>query len=779
MGEGWNDCTKTMQTIPNRLDTIWCQLCHLPAIRSYVEEKDIQSYLKRANSEGNTYRVAELGGLGRDLTRGFTAPLKITSRFHKKQDSMLPAFLNKAWSAVFNDDGTLRNVVDAQAVSAINQLTKVFSKMSDSLAPNHIDESAEAQGFEKLELQQQTVRVAWEKMDYGFVPLGTKVSIGEILRRASNHVKLVLANTNIRDLEPEHGTGASADGMPPDERWIQRPRYCPILDKVWAYGEYMCASPQHMSELDLGVNYAENAQYLGDRTGPGWALAEGEVVRVSKILAVPKDYRGLRIISAEPRELMWFQKGLQKALYDTIESNPDTRGLVNFTDQSVNQELVRIASIDAYAATIDAAYQGINPELSPFQGAGWKRIPLASMDLSNASDGIAWELVKTLFPEDWVEALAAVRTGRGKFHSQCYGEDHGRMIDYTMHAPMGSAVCFPVMALCLWSILTAITPPHLKGNATILNEDGRAPIWVYGDDIILPAELVPLATQVLEYVGLTVNLHKTFVAGPFRESCGHEYVQGSRVEPVYLRYTPEDNDIGVAGLVTFNNQLWLKYGSSCNIPELIHNWFPTIPTIGPSVYTDPRTHDNHYAHIAIWSEFTQWVHDEFYGDWKYFYPGLKSFEGRMDKFISVYEYESPDKGYAIRSAMKYIRSSLLGRAYPIADADFTLSALIEDVLRAERQTLGLGMPDTSLTAFASSTWVADERKSIRWNLELNRFEFRHSTLVPKSVASSRRDCWGDLLRALIKGGEVKVAQQPIPLDKRVVLKYVWTPIPGW
>lgn len=781
MGEGWNVSTKIMQTIPNRLDAIWRQLCHLPAIRPYVEEKDIKSYLRRAGAEGNSYRITELGGLGRDLTRGFTAPLKITGRFHKKSGSQLPAFLNRAWSAIFNDDGTLRNIVDAEAVSALNQLTKVFSKMSDALDPRAIDEKLEAEAYDKLAAQQLSLRETWESFDESRVPLGMRISIGEILSRASILVKRVLWHNNQgnpRDLEPEHGSGASACRTSVADRWTNRPRYCPILDKVWPYSEYMCASVHHMSELDLQVNYASNAEYLGSRTGPGWGLAEGEVVRVSRIIAVPKDFRGPRIISAEPRELMWYQKGLQKKFYWIIESNPDTRGLVNFTDQTLNQELARIASVREWIKLCSAKPTGgaqtpldrISAEYAD------SLVDFASMDLSNASDGIAWDLVVRLFPADWVEALAAVRTGQGVLQ---YPDDSETCsIQYAMHAPMGSAVCFPVMALCLWSILTAITPPHLLGRDPILNEDGRAPIWVYGDDIVLPSELVPVASEVLTMLGLTVNMNKTFTRGPFRESCGHEYVHGQQVQPVYLRVTPEDNNAGVAGLCTFSNQLWLKYGNSCNIPELIHDWFPTVPALGIGDQPNPHEFGDHALMLKYFHRLC------------YEYESVYKLKRRVVRFgneatkaklmsLAAEAAAAHSSCADWPKALDYVLRHFCGRAYPTADADFTVSRLIMDAARAESLTPGDARASVSLACFASATWVADEGLSLRYNLDTQCIEMKHAILVPKHTASNRRDCWGDLLRALLKGGEVTVAQRRVELHKLVVRKYVWSPIPGW
>jgi len=60
-------------------------------------------------------------------------------------------------------------------------------------------------------------------------------------------------------------------------------------------------------------------------------------------------------------------------------------------------------------------------------------------------------------------------------------------------------------------------------------------VSVYGDDIIIPVEAVPLFTEVLAYSGFTVNQEKSFSVGPFRESCGSDFFLGVDVRPVFIR----------------------------------------------------------------------------------------------------------------------------------------------------------------------------------------------------------------------------------------------------
>jgi hypothetical protein len=176
-----------------------------------------------------------------------------------------------------------------------------------------------------------------------------------------------------------------------------------------------------------------------------------------------------------------------RLLYKAVEEHPLTSGYVNFTDQGVNRALTLEAS----------EYQN------------W-----CTLDLKDASDRVRWDLVQHLFPGNWVEALDACRT---RFVDMGGGELFGPMRKF---APMGSAVCFPVEALVFWSLLQSIL---------------GCPVYVYGDDIILPTAFAAEASHILESFDLKVNEQKSCYKTPFRESCGLDCWLGSDVSYVKAR----------------------------------------------------------------------------------------------------------------------------------------------------------------------------------------------------------------------------------------------------
>jgi hypothetical protein len=102
---------------------------------------------------------------------------------------------------------------------------------------------------------------------------------------------------------------------------------------------------------------------------------------------------------------------------------------------------------------------------------------------------------------------------------------NGKVLTLNKFAPMGSCLCFPILALTVWAILTAAAP----------DTDTRESILVYGDDVIVPTAYAVNAMEQLESFGLKINRDKSCTSGLFRESCGMDAFKGVNVTPVRLR----------------------------------------------------------------------------------------------------------------------------------------------------------------------------------------------------------------------------------------------------
>jgi hypothetical protein len=156
----------------------------------------------------------------------------------------------------------------------------------------------------------------------------------------------------------------------------------------------------------------------------------------------------------------------------------------------------------------------------------------ATIDMSAASDRISRELVFRLFGDtDLWDMLDAVSTRVIQFPKEVH--DVASKLYVQKYAPMGSAVCFPVMAITHFALIKAIVQLSTVGNAKEVSKH----IYVYGDDIILPREAVQAVYDYLPLFGMKINETKSFHSSYFRESCGVHAYKGMDVTPVYNNYT--------------------------------------------------------------------------------------------------------------------------------------------------------------------------------------------------------------------------------------------------
>lgn len=212
-----------------------------------------------------------------------------------------------------------------------------------------------------------------------------------------------------------------------------------------------------------------------------------KTVAGNKILTVPKNAKTERTIAKEPDMNMYLQLGLGGVIRKRLKKVG-----VDLDTQSKNQHLAMLGSLNDDLATID---------------------------LSAASDSIAWELVKLLLPREWVAALQLTRSHVGSMPD-------GTVIRYQKVSSMGNGFTFELESLIFWALSSSCLD--------ILDCPDRR-LAVYGDDIIIHRDVVPLVLDVFSFCGFTINEEKSFTKGPFRESCGKHYFRGVDVTPIYLR----------------------------------------------------------------------------------------------------------------------------------------------------------------------------------------------------------------------------------------------------
>jgi hypothetical protein len=296
----------------------------------------------------------------------------------------------------------------------------------------------------------------------------------KVIRKARKYLAKVFSGFDPREILPRHGPGTVSTKETLWGKYRFR-RINPRIQLLYPFDAYFCAS------LGQVVDECRDFSTLESKESS------------ARVLLVPKDSRGPRLISCEPLENQWVQQGLSEAIVRRVEQHPLTRDAVHFTDQEYNQR-----------AALYGSYLG----------------SYSTLDLKDASDRVTLGLVRLLFPEPLFEALEACR-------SLSTVLPNGETLILKKYAPMGSALCFPVMALTIWSILAASST----------DADARKSILVYGDDVVVRADQTANAIATLESFGLAINRDKSCCQGFFRESCGVDAYKGTDVTPIRIRTT--------------------------------------------------------------------------------------------------------------------------------------------------------------------------------------------------------------------------------------------------
>lgn len=272
---------------------------------------------------------------------------------------------------------------------------------------------------------------------------------------------------------------------------------------------------------------------MRDATG-GIYDREIEEVVGSVVGFVPKDARAHRSIAVEPSVNQFLQRGIGLAIRRRLKR----RWRLDLSSQTRNQDLAREGARDGSFATID---------------------------LSAASDTVSLEIVERLLPPDWVALLRSTRCA----FTQVDGKTH------MLHkwSSMGNGYTFELETAIFAALVRAVLPSDVW----------YAGDWaVYGDDIIVPTQFASDLCEVLAYCGFSLNERKTFVSGPFRESCGADFFMERPVRPFYLKKVGWLPLVEMANWI-FERSLSRHFGTWKRIHEMLGPGFPRITTVDEGI----------------------------------------------------------------------------------------------------------------------------------------------------------------------------------------------------
>lgn len=499
--------------------------------------RDLREIVHRVKREGASFLTLTLPTFSEDFERSL-AEGRISSTafpsFRKSRSKGLteaiPAFLQGMLSLLFDrttgelyehPPHTRQHIISV--VRGVRQICRTFAKLSDRCTPKREDEAIE--GFISNEQLLSDSKVHSD-------------DVRDFYRVCRLLWDPIFSDFDITKLDPTHGPGASADRISGNSKfawqtWHERlENYFPFLGVALPLGA-------SLEKEFLDVSYLTTDQELP-----------------SKVVLVPKTMKGPRIIAAEPLAAQFVQQGIRSYLYDKIASSRSTGSRINFRDQSINQKLALMSSLDGTMATLD---------------------------LSDASDRVLHDLAMCMFHGSPVlaGAVLACRTTTAKLPS-------GTLIGpLKKFASMGSALCFPIEAMYFYTIciVALIRKQGSPFDARSVHMAGRR-VFVYGDDLVVPVDDTVTIIEHLQRYLCKVNTRKSFTTGRFRESCGTDAYMGESVTPTYVRRNIPNNrqqHTEIISLASTANAFYRKgyWYTARFLFERIESIIGTLPLIGP------------------------------------------------------------------------------------------------------------------------------------------------------------------------------------------------------
>lgn len=291
-------------------------------------------------------------------------------------------------------------------------------------------------------------------------------------------------------------------------------------------------------------------------------LAYGEIALCegSRFSFVPKDVGTSRLIAIEPALNMFYQLGFGRLLEQGLKT---TFGLDIAAQPQINQFSAWFGSVTNSLSTID---------------------------LSEASDSISNKMLAWALPKEVYLLLQRFRSPKGLLA--------GKQVELNMVSTMGNGYTFPLETLIFsCCVISAIQSygyrPERPGRDLDTDnpaDRNRLGYWgVFGDDIICHRNVTDRVLRLLGLLGFKVNRDKSYVDGPFRESCGRDYYLGHDVRGVYIK-TLATEGARYAAINALN--VW-SAKTGIRLPE-------TIKLLMSSVkYLPVPPEDNHDAGVRV------------------------------------------------------------------------------------------------------------------------------------------------------------------------------------
>lgn len=322
----------------------------------------------------------------------------------------------------------------------------------------------------------------------------SEVGIGSVLHTARLKIWNLLGEFRWEDAEPLFDLGPGATYSVPRSRRHAYYKFSGIPESTRE-----CAGAAEALVKSIRGWWFHLAGLTGAHTQNDSLIS---IVPGNRITTVPKNAKTDRLIAIEPLLNGILQKGIGGVIRNRLR-----RVSIDLNDQQPNQLLALEGSRFGNFATID---------------------------LKGASDSVSYGLVVELLPPSWVSAMDLCRSRAGILPD-------GTIHQYHKWSSMGNGYTFELESLIFWAICSSVVD-LMRGR--------EHRFLVYGDDLVVPTANAGKVIEVLGYCGFSTNTKKTFVTGPFRESCGKHYFNGTDVSPFYFR-----DEVNIESLILYANNV--------------------------------------------------------------------------------------------------------------------------------------------------------------------------------------------------------------------------------
>lgn len=435
----------------------------------------------------------------------------------------------------FDLEGNLRDTLDPSIVFYTRSILYAYKKVKVNCPPIRIQQAVDS--FLETDLLLREPSSNWGSVD--FVACGDTFrcwaersgadrdlqAIAGVLDRVFSSVtpKIEIYHD---DVVPRHGPGAVSDLRTGSDKY-HFPVWPAKLERVFPFSMYGIHNDKFESVWDQEIGLKE-----GEPRKP-ILKSESKVSPPAKLLAVPKTYKGPRLITSEPTAHQFLQQGLNRWIRKNL--SPMLRNCIDFSSQEPSRQ-----------AAIDSS-----------MGDG-----TATVDLSSASDRLSCWTVERAFRSNplLLEAINATRT---HVVINGTGTSHDFQIPLRKLAGQGSATTFPIQTIVYAACcISAVLYDEGKDARSISSSDiyrASRGIRVFGDDIVLPSSNLKTLDDVFTFLQLKINWEKTHDTGDFRESCGMDAFRGYDVTPFYVsELVPGDDADAIASWICVSNNAHAK-----------------------------------------------------------------------------------------------------------------------------------------------------------------------------------------------------------------------------